>query len=103
MSTNLTAIESIYGIRDDYGDLIGGEWVGGASGKTIALLNPAPGETLARIQAGNAAEVGRADVAAEGAFHRWPPSRAADGAAILSVTTGPPKARQDETLAGTER
>src|SRR3546814_8733979 len=55
MSTNLKAIESNYGIRDEYGHLIGGEWVGGASGKTIALLNPATGETLARIQAGNAA------------------------------------------------
>ena len=82
MSTNLKAIESNYGIRDEYGHLIGGEWVGGASGKTIALLNPAKGETLARIQAGNAADVGRAVAAAKAAF---PKLRAASRRALKNM------------------
>src|SRR3546814_12873647 len=91
MSTNLKAIESNYGIRDEYGHLIGGEWVGGASGKTIALLNPATGETLARIQAGNAADVGRPVAAAKAAFPAWSQSSAAETQDLLYEIPRRPK------------
>lgn len=96
MSTNLKAIESNYGIRDEYGHLIGGEWVGGASGKTIALLNPATGETLARIQAGNAADVGRAVAAAKAAFPAWSQSSAAERQDLLYEIARRLKARLEE-------
>ena len=96
MSTNLKRVESNYGIRDEYGHLIGGEWVGGASGKTIALLNPATGETLARIQAGNAADVGRAVAAAKAAFPAWSQSSAAERQDLLYEIARRLKARLEE-------
>ena len=65
MSASLKPVESNYGIRSEYGHLIGGEWIAGSSGKTIALLNPATGETLTRIQAGNAEDRGLAVAAAD--------------------------------------
>lgn len=54
-----------------YGHFIGGEWVEGASGKTIDLLNPATGQRLSRIQAGNAVDAERAVQAAARAFTTW--------------------------------
>src|SRR5258708_27837452 len=35
--------------KEKYGHFIGGEWVSGATGETIAQYNPATGETLAHI------------------------------------------------------
>src|SRR3546814_6144713 len=83
-------------MRDEYGHLIGGELVGGASGKTIALLNPATGETLARIQAGNAADVGRAVAAAKAAFPAWSQSSAAERQDLLYEIARRLKARLEE-------
>ncbi len=54
-----------------YGHFIGGEWIGGDTGETIALENPATREVLARIQAGNAKDVDRAVKAAAAAFPSW--------------------------------
>src|ERR1700733_7233416 len=54
-----------------YGHFIGGEWVAGEGGKTIPVTNPATGELLAHIQAGTAADVGRAVEAADRAFRTW--------------------------------
>jgi len=48
------------GFLPEYGHFIGGTWVAGDSGKTIPLGNPATGETLAHIAAGNAADAKRA-------------------------------------------
>ncbi len=62
-------------IKEEYGHFIGGEWVGGATGQTIALLNPATGETLSKIQAGNADDARRAAEAAYKAFPSWSQSR----------------------------
>lgn len=61
-----------------YGQFIGGEWREGASGKTIALRNPATGEVLSQISAGNAEDARRAVDAASAAFPGWattPPAR----------------------------
>lgn len=55
----------------EYGHFIGGEWVDGASGKKISLGNPATGEHLCRIQAGNAVDAKRAVDAAARAFPDW--------------------------------
>jgi len=56
---------------ETYGHFIDGAWVGGDSGKTIPVINPATGETLSHIQAGNAADVDRAVRAAHAAFKTW--------------------------------
>jgi aldehyde dehydrogenase (NAD+) len=51
--------------------LIGGEWVPAASGETIAVLDPATGQTLADVPRGAAADVDAAVAAATGAFPAW--------------------------------
>lgn len=66
-----------------YGHLIGGEWVEGSSGETIALQNPATLQTLAHIQAGSAEDVARAVEAAAAAFPKWSQSSAAERQMIL--------------------
>ena len=48
--------------------LIGADWVGAASGETLAVIDPASGETFARVAAGDAADVDRAVAAARKAF-----------------------------------
>ena len=58
-------------VRSEYGLFIGGKWSAGASGKRIALGNPATGEHLAWIQAGNPDDARRAVDAAETAFPAW--------------------------------
>ena len=35
--------------QSQYGHFIGGQWVEGASGATIDLMNPATGETIQRL------------------------------------------------------
>jgi aldehyde dehydrogenase len=59
----------------EFGHLIGGEWVGGDAGKAIDLKNPATGEALARIQAGNGVDAVRAVEAAHRAFPAWSQTR----------------------------
>lgn len=51
--------------------LIGGEWVAARSGETFATYNPADGAVLARVAAGDAADVDRAVVAAREAAPAW--------------------------------
>lgn len=61
-----------------YGQFIGGQWCEGASGRTIDLKNPATGEVLSRISAGNAEDARRAVDAAAAALPAWaaaPPAR----------------------------
>lgn len=59
------------------GLLIGGQWVTPQSGRAIDAINPATGEILCRIGAGDAADVDLAVAAArrafEGAWSRWTP------------------------------
>jgi aldehyde dehydrogenase (NAD+) len=52
-------------VLPDHRDLyIGGEWVPSASGETFETRDPTTGETLAEVQAGNAADIDRAVEAA---------------------------------------
>lgn len=60
-----------------------GAWVDADSRATVAVTNPASGETLARVPAMGAAEAQRAIVAAERAFAPWKQRTADDRARIL--------------------
>lgn len=82
--------------RTEFGHLIGGEWIAGASGKTIDLLNPATGQTLAKIQAGNAEDVNRAVAAAKAAFPAWSRSSAAERQDLLYEISRRLKARLED-------
>jgi aldehyde dehydrogenase len=66
-----------------YGQFIGGQWVEGGSGKTIDLKNPATGEVLSRISAGNASDAKRAVDAAARALPAWAASAPAQRQEIL--------------------
>ncbi len=87
MSNELLEAKSSVQIRHNflpqYHQFIGGEWTPGESGKTIPLKNPATGETLCEISAGNAADVKRAVDAASRAFPAWAKSSPAERQEIL--------------------
>jgi acyl-CoA reductase-like NAD-dependent aldehyde dehydrogenase len=51
--------------------LIGGRWLPALSGAVFETLNPATGEVLAHVAAGDAADVDRAVAAARAAFPAW--------------------------------
>jgi phenylacetaldehyde dehydrogenase len=55
--------------------LINGKWVDAASGKTFATYNPATGEVLANVAAGDREDVDRAVKAARAAFETGPWSK----------------------------
>lgn len=78
---NPTATERTY--QPEYGHFIGGDWVPGASGATLALRNPATGETLTHIQAGTAPDATRAVDAASAAFPSWSQTSPSERQAIL--------------------
>ena len=65
--------------------LIGADWVGAASGETLAVIDPASGETFARVAAGDAADVDRAVAAARKAFEHgeWSRVRPVDRERLL--------------------
>jgi acyl-CoA reductase-like NAD-dependent aldehyde dehydrogenase len=79
--------------QSQYGQFIGGQWVAGDSGKTIDLLNPATGETLSRIAAGNAKDAERAVSAASEAFKTWGHSSPGQRQEVLSEIARRLKAR----------
>jgi succinate-semialdehyde dehydrogenase / glutarate-semialdehyde dehydrogenase len=64
-------------------NLIGGQWVQAASGKTTAVRNPATGEVIGHVPAMSAAETRQAIEAAQAAFAGWRAMLAKDRAAIL--------------------
>ncbi len=55
--------------------LINGKWVDAASGKTFATYNPATGEVLANVAAGDKEDIDRAVKAARAAFETGPWSK----------------------------
>ncbi len=55
--------------------LINGKWVDAASGKTFATYNPATGEVLANVAAGDKEDINRAVKAARAAFETGPWSK----------------------------
>ena len=61
MSTTLTELKNF----------VGGEWVDAVDGGTMEVLNPATGETIARVPRGTAADVERAVEAARRALPEW--------------------------------
>jgi aldehyde dehydrogenase (NAD+) len=54
-----------------FGLFVGGEWVEGASGETVATVNPATTEPLATVVQGGAADVDAAVAAARAALPAW--------------------------------
>ena len=52
-------------------NFVGGEWVDAVEGGTMDVLNPATGETIARVPRGSAADVERAVEAAQRALPEW--------------------------------
>ena len=63
--------------------LIDGQWLDADSGKTIAVTNPATGETIAHVPDMGAAETRRAIDAAEAARAAWQKNPAAERSRIL--------------------
>jgi len=59
-------------LKRRYRLLIDGEWVEPSSGRTFETLNPATGEPMAEIAAGEAADIDRAVAAARRAFESGP-------------------------------
>ncbi len=50
---------------------IAGQWVGGAAGATLAILNPATGEAIGTVAKAEKADLDRALAAAEAGFRVW--------------------------------
>lgn len=69
--------------KEQYGLLIGGEWVEAESGAFFETHNPATGELITRCANASPADVDRAVKAAESAFERWSRTSAAERAALL--------------------
>ena len=61
----------VAGTYQPKGMLIGGQWVGSASGARIAIENPAKRTTVAEVPRGAAADVEAAVAAAAKAFPAW--------------------------------
>ena len=64
-------------------NLIGGDWVGADSGKTIQVTNPATGAVIGTVPNCGAAETRRAIAAAQTAFEGWRATPAAERATML--------------------
>ena len=69
--------------KEQYGLLIGGEWVEAESGAFFETHNPATGELITRCANASPADVDRAVKAAQSAFERWSRTSAAERAALL--------------------
>ncbi|MDF0506819.1 aldehyde dehydrogenase family protein [Burkholderia cenocepacia] len=82
------------GFLHEYGQFIDGTWTPGDAGKTIDLHNPATGDILARIAAGNGKDAERAINAAAGAFPGWARTPPAARQEILYEIMRRLKARQ---------
>ena len=54
-----------------YANFVGGEWVDAVEGGTMAVLNPATGETIAEVPRGTSADVDRAVAAAKAVLPAW--------------------------------
>lgn len=69
--------------KEQYGLLIGGEWVEAEGGARFETYNPATGELITRCANASPADVDRAVKAAEAAFEGWSRTSAAERAALL--------------------
>lgn len=77
----------------DYQHFIDGEWITGASGRTITLSNPATRQSLGTIQAGGAEDADRAVRAAHAAFPKWAATEASERQRLLLAMAAALKAR----------
>jgi betaine-aldehyde dehydrogenase len=75
---------------------IGGEWVDSASGETLAVENPANGDTIANVQASGTEDVDRAAKAAAKAFETWQNTTPQDRSLLLLKLADAIEARADE-------
>lgn len=99
MQTQPQTTHTDYGIKPEYGHLIGGEWVSSSGGETIELLNPATGGVLTRIQAGTPADIERAVAAAKAAFPKWSQSSPSERQELLMEIARRLKARTNDYAA----
>jgi len=67
---NRTTLD-VASLLTDATQLIGGQWVAARGGDTITVINPATGETLARVPRSGADDVADAVAAAQDAFPAW--------------------------------
>ncbi|WP_313804777.1 aldehyde dehydrogenase family protein [Sphingobium sp.] len=79
-----------------FGHFINNEWVGGHGGATIELSNPATGELLGAIQAGDEVDIDRAVRAAHAAFPAWARSEPLERQRILLEIAARLRRRQAE-------
>ena len=70
-------------VQKEYDHFIGGTWRKSGSGKTIDVLNPATGELLTRVPAGDSRDVDAAVAAAREAFATWGKTSAIERQGIL--------------------
>ncbi|AOY00797.1 NAD-dependent succinate-semialdehyde dehydrogenase [Jeongeupia sp. USM3] len=79
--------------------LVAGEWIAADSGETIAVRNPATGETIATVPKLGAVETRRAIAAAKIAMRDWQQRSARERATVLRRWAGLLLARQDDLAA----
>ena len=75
---------------------VNGQWVDSASGKTLAVENPANGEVIAHVPASDAEDVDRAASAAATAFETWQHSTPQDRSLLMLKLADALEARADE-------
>ncbi|MEV0004921.1 aldehyde dehydrogenase family protein [Micromonospora sp. NPDC050980] len=75
---------------------VAGDWVDPSSGDTIAVENPATGETIGEVPAGTPADVDRAVAAARAAFPGWAATDPTERAAHLDRLHAALAARADD-------
>jgi len=79
-----------------YQQSIGGIWVDSASGKTLAVENPADGTVIAHVPASSPEDVDRAAKAAATAFGDWQKTTPQDRSGMLLKLADAIEARKDE-------
>lgn len=77
---------------------IAGQWRGRTGGRRLAVINPSTEETLAEVEAGDAADVDHAVKAAARAFGDWKRTRGADRAAALRAIARGVEARREHLV-----
>ncbi len=79
-----------------YQQLIGGEFVNSAAGRTLDVINPANDEVIARVPASDGEDVDRAVGAAERAFETWQHTTPQDRSLLLLKLADLLESRADE-------
>src|SRR2546421_11322483 len=66
-----------------YKNIVGGEWVDSASGETMEVVTPGPGEAIAEVPRGTKDDADRAVEAAKKALPEWLETTPAERAEVL--------------------